>query len=41
MTGYAAQLPVLVIADMLGVPLSDQALFKSGATTSPARWTAR
>jgi cytochrome P450 len=28
MTGYAAQLPVLVIADMLGVPLSDQALFK-------------
>jgi cytochrome P450 len=29
MTGYAAQLPVLVIADMLGVPLSDQALFKT------------
>jgi cytochrome P450 len=28
MTGYAAQLPVLVIAEMLGVPLSDQALFK-------------
>jgi len=28
MTGYAAQLPVLVIADMLGVPLTDQALFK-------------
>ena len=28
MTGYAAQLPVLVIAEMLGVPLGDQALFK-------------
>ena len=28
MTGYAAQLPVLVIADVLGVPLRDQALFK-------------